>query len=83
MTKKAITPESSEGRALAARFTPRKRLSLDPDLTDGHHRCIHDVSDRVLMELITLWAESSEPGAEFTIKLIEMSDEEFSRLEDV
>lgn len=61
----------------------RKRLKLDPDLTDGEHFTIHDDPNEVLLGLIEDWMADNRAGATIEIKLVEMTDEECAALPDI
>ena len=61
----------------------RKRLLLDPDLTDGQHPTVHDRPDAGLLQLMSTWMQDAQAGDEITIGVVEMSDAEADSLPEV
>jgi len=82
-TRMGLTSDDVSDIIASSMAVPTKRLSLDPNLTDGTYRTIHDKPDDALLELITLWMEGAEPGEEFTISLVEMSQADADALPQV
>ena len=77
MAKTSSVEKNNRRRKLSAQHAEkRKRLKLDPDLTDGEHRTIHDEPNDVLMSMLRDWMDNAMPGEAIKIELVAMTDEE-------